>query len=1038
MPTVAVIALAVAGLAAWTGVHFLRRRAASLWGRALFLVFRLAIATAAFWLVLNVVQRLGLALETSWRLWLCSLIGAGCVEAIVTLYRLERRTVRASVGFAILVFRLLAVVLIILMLVMPVLRSSVSHKEERFVAVLVDDSASMDFTDEHATVSEKLALAEIFSADAPSRPFRVDRASAALRTVGRELGEQTGWLNLVEESGQEKQAGASKPWQKRMTKAASDAARLSVKLAEDAAKFVAQAKPAAGLVATLKTIETKLTNEVAEPAKKAAALSAALNEKNFASQCASIKALVGGAMKALDDAIASLDALGPAVDEAVFASLSAEQKKVVAEAAAKPRSAVARQILLKGRGDKLSILTVLGRKYTVRFYRFASEATETGVAKWQEEGKGANALPADTRKVTDLAAALERVRKDVTGGRLAGVLVVSDGRHNAKKPVEALGVWLGEQGVAACSVLVGSSKSPNDAAVVGLTMPRTTQVKDKLAIKAEIRVDGMKGKEAEVVLTLAGKQIDSKKIRVPGNAFRTTVELTDHPKEPGFRAYEIKILPLGGERVETNNIRLAHVDVTDDPTKLLLIEGRPRWEFRYLRNLFADRDRSVKLQHVLLRPDWIAGAAPREVIHASTARGPREVEASALPKTENDWLQFDTIILGDVPPSQFGKKELKILEKFVSERPRRLIVIAGANYMPHAFADTPLRDMLPVTFAPSSKTIPAGPELSFHITLTEAGKRHTATELDQNEAANEAIWQSLPEIFWRHPIKSAKPGANVLAFAMPMDVPAIFLPDATHPGGAEELARDREAFERSHAVITTANYALGRVMLVGFDSTWRFRYRKGDTHHHKFWGQVLRWATADKLSAGNEFVRLGTDRRIYEHDESVIVRASLQDKKHVPVVSDGVSVAVYVGKTFKTRTKLQASAGAGGLYEADLGELPAGHTYRIALEVKDPAHPETVANARGVETEVVVAAAGRAEVTELSADRTILEKLAQLSDGEVAHPADAGALVNRFGIGTHPVKKESKLVLWNHEILFLVIALLVTAEWLTRKKVGLT
>ena len=35
----------------------------------------------------------------------------------------------------------------------------------------------------------------------------------------------------------------------------------------------------------------------------------------------------------------------------------------------------------------------------------------------------------------------------------------------------------------------------------------------------------------------------------------------------------------------------------------------------------------------------------------------------------------------------------------------------------------------------------------------------------------------------------------------------------------------------------------GKVLFVGLDSTWRWRYKAGDTYHHRFWGQLVTdWA----------------------------------------------------------------------------------------------------------------------------------------------------------------------------------------------------
>ena len=55
-----------------------------------------------------------------------------------------------------------------------------------------------------------------------------------------------------------------------------------------------------------------------------------------------------------------------------------------------------------------------------------------------------------------------------------------------------------------------------------------------------------------------------------------------------------------GEVFAQNNAYPITLSVTADRTRVLLIDRRPRWEFRYLKNLLATRDSTVQLQYVLL------------------------------------------------------------------------------------------------------------------------------------------------------------------------------------------------------------------------------------------------------------------------------------------------------------------------------------------------------------------------------------------------------------------------------------------------------
>ena len=48
---------------------------------------------------------------------------------------------------------------------------------------------------------------------------------------------------------------------------------------------------------------------------------------------------------------------------------------------------------------------------------------------------------------------------------------------------------------------------------------------------------------------------------------------------------------------------------------------------------------------------------------------------------------------------------------------------------------------------------------------------------------------------------------------------------------------------------------------LGTDGTWRWRFRTGDRFHHRFWGQVVRWAASGAMAAGNAYVRFGPPSR---------------------------------------------------------------------------------------------------------------------------------------------------------------------------------
>src|SRR5262249_33555807 len=135
-------------------------------------------------------------------------------------------------------------------------------------------------------------------------------------------------------------------------------------------------------------------------------------------------------------------------------------------------------------------------------------------------------------------------------------------------------------------------------------------------------------------------------------------------------------------------------------------------------------------------------------------------------------------------------------------------------------------------------------------------------QMDSAPDKSEQRWSELPRHFWGV-VGRAKPGAVALAYF-------------AGPGADGRKAGDRE---REQALVVRQNYGFGRVLVVGLDSTWRWRYKVGAAYHHRFWGQVVRWAASDKpLVAGNEHVRFGTREPVYRQGQEVELSVRLGDE----------------------------------------------------------------------------------------------------------------------------------------------------------------
>ncbi|HUS91638.1 MAG TPA: hypothetical protein VM695_07285 [Phycisphaerae bacterium] len=1061
--TAAVAGLFVALLALWVGLHALSRRAARRRLRAPLLALRVAAGFGTLMAAGQLAVR-AMLLTTSWRLWPIALAGSGAVEALLGLYALERRTVSRRAGLTLAGLRVTMVLLVIAMLTQPVLSWELVDEIQRYVAVLIDGSASMLVRDPQRTPGEKLRLGEMLGVGAARRPVRLEEIGRDLQALRGELVaavEDLGTLTSTDAPARQRQLEARRADLQRSVlashkRAETDLAALG-RAADGAVKLDDATRNA------LRDSKAELAVGVRDRLDKARQLLDGGNASRLGADYDRLVDALRGAAGALAKLAEQVPPLAEAYDARFHASLSDEQRSEIDAATDRTRLELARDVLVsrpgggEGTAAGKGLLDELSARYKVKLYKFAEDCVEgdvdrlrrsagVGPASGPATQPASRAVEVTTRPVgvegTDLARAIEKVATEMSGKQLAGVVMLLDGRHNGPRRVEPLAAQLGGQKVPLCSVVMAPDNPPRDAAVLHVRAPQNVTEQDKFLVDAELKLDGLAGQDVEVALFDESRRVAVETLHVPGTvrSYRPRVQFSDEPKGPGLHTYSVRIKPMEGEVFGANNDYPLTVSVTQERIRLLLLEDRPRWEFRYLKNIFADRDRNVKLQYVLLQPDQIAGQVHRLKVHASASRAVGQIEATLLPAGPQEWMKFDVIVLGDVPTSSFSPEQMDTLRKFVTERGGTLVVIAGPDFMPHAYEKTPLAEVLPVTFEPSDKPVEGGSQAGFRVSLTAVGREHTVMYQNVDPEENLKVWNGLPEVFWRHPTAKAKEGTTVLAYAVPPSPPEFLRPLPPGQGADEAADREREAklraFQQDHALITLHQVAAGRVMMLSFDRTWRLRYRVGDTYHHRFWGQVMRWATAEKLRAGTDFVRLGTDRTRYEPGRGIRVRAKIVQPDLSPVISKSVAVRVYAGDRMLLRRKLEYRQDSPGLYEAEIFGLEHG-TYRIELEAPE-AEPILAADkVKKVATEFSIDPVSSAEELELSADRALLRRLANLTGGVVVDPVQARDVLPALGPESLVRRERRELRLWDSWPLLVLIVLVATIEWTLRKRIGL-
>ncbi|MFO0929310.1 MAG: hypothetical protein U0736_20175, partial [Gemmataceae bacterium] len=614
------------------------------------------------------------------------------------------------------------------------------------------------------------------------------------------------------------------------------------------------------------------------------------------------------------------------------------------------------------------------------------------------------------------------------------VILLTDGQHNYGAAPAAVARELGQRKVPVFPVAIGAVEAPPDLALVSVRGPEHSVFKDvEAVVDVRFKIAGMREGDFVVELFREGKERKLLAARTIHHAGKDRTYGESFPikfEDAGTQTITAVIRPAapGGpkETSQDNNRLSTTVSVADDRAKVLLVDGEARWEYHYLATALV-RDRLIDLQRVVF-------TQPRLDERLTGDQGEKlGLPARKWPDGPDALADFQCVILGDVDPTNLPLEQRQRLERYVADAGGTLIVVAGKRFMPLAYPSTaptgdadPLRRLLPIE---APRTL--APRTGFPLTLTAAGSETRFMELAADRDENRQLWAGYPRP-WGWAIEGqAKPGATPLASWL--DTADNALP-----------ASERES---RHAVVVRQNYGFGRVLFVGIDSTWRWRFKVGDLYHHRFWGQVIRWAASDKpLVVGNTFVRFGTPQPVYRPGDAVEVVARLADTLGPlrPDLLAGARVLKLPDQAGGAErpvalAPLERRPAQPRVLEARVRDLPPGR-YAVELAIPDLADRLLTSPDKGgkpLRADFSVLPPESKETLDLEVNRPLLDDLAAASGGKVYTPLDVGELerllVNR-GI-PHVEHHEQRLWQW-WGFLALVVALL-SVEWALRKMAGL-
>ncbi len=658
---------------------------------------------------------------------------------------------------------------------------------------------------------------------------------------------------------------------------------------------------------------------------------------------------------------------------------------------------LARSILLR---DDARFLRTLLDEHKLRVYRFSESAAPLGQTEYlraenlDELVTALNDLQADGEQ-TRHGPAVRKVLDDLRGAPPSAIIILSDGITSTSNADRLSGVV--EEAAARLvpifTVGIGSEEPARDLQMYDLLAEEVAFVDDQITFAAKLKAFGFDGKPITVTLKQKGDDriLTSVQATAGADGRPVKIELPYTPTEEGEFDYIVEVTPSPRETDTDNNAETRHVSVRREKIRVLLADGLPRYEYRYLKHVL-ERDKTVDVDVVLQQAD---------LEYASED----ETAIEHFPVKREELLQYDVIVLGDLNPDYLSSGVYANLQDFVRDAGGGIIFVAGPRYNPVAYRGTPLDVMLPVQLSQVTIPPPDVPIIEgFRPELTLEGRKGTSMfRFGQSERESLAIWNQLPELYWLCEATELKDGALVFA---------------EHPnrfGGGQRIP-----------VIAMHRYGAGKVLFHATDDLWRWRFRVGDAWYGRYWLQAIRYLSRSRLLGRDRAAELTADRLVYQQGETVYLRVRFLDERLAPLQKDGVTVMVERRGDVQRPVQLARIPQAPTIFEGQFSRAAEGayHAW-VARPGFNEAPPSTDFRVE----------APAQEMQRRSLDRPELQETSRRTRGRYYSLAEAAQLPDDVPPG-QPVSLESQdpILLWNRWESMVLFTALLLAEWLLRKR----
>lgn len=354
-----------------------------------------------------------------------------------------------------------------------------------------------------------------------------------------------------------------------------------------------------------------------------------------------------------------------------------------------------------------------------------------------------------------------------------------------------------------------------------------------------------------------------------------------------------------------------------------------------------------------------------------------------LPTFKKPLRDYDCFVVGNLSSKTIPDFSDDIFDLISNSN--RGILFMGTNYK-----GSPYERMLPLIMGEGAI------ESSFQVEFTPERRENPIISESED-------FSDLPPLsgYWK--VLGFKLGANVLA---------------VHPTA--------KTAQGKLPIIATQKYGSGKVAQITAFSLWRWNFlmegaEKESTFYDTFFSNLFRW-----LAIREEMDRIvvNLDKNVYNPFEKIELLVQLYDTKYRPL--DGGFVKAHI-KEIEKEVILKGTGE--GKYTATLTNLsPSKYHFSVTAEIDGKRYGQKTGSFDVVEFSL--------EGEKTCMEKGVLLKIAELTGGRYYHIGNIDELTD-FPASSKEVIKRKEIEFLHNPFLFILLLILLSSEWLVRRRGGL-